>query len=300
MTPFFGGGAVWLRYQMICVIFMTCCGREAPAAVLQVRSDDRTDVLADLAAAPGRAILFTRTKHGAKKLTKQLIARGIPAVELHGNLGQNARTRNLAAFETGRVETMVATDIAARGIDVDDVELVVHADPPSEEKAYLHRSGRTARAGKSGTVITIVTPDQQQEVKSIMRRAHIRPEVDQVRVGDQLLLDLAPGPRVRLSAEEAQHLANPNAGQPAPARATRSDSRPGGRSTSRSGGRTSSRSRSEQPTGSAAGRGSTRPSAAPRGTDDARTRPATPAPTRTAASRSGAAAFSASLGRQGR
>ncbi len=236
--------------------------------VLQVRTDDRTDVLADLAAAPGRAILFTRTKHGAKKLTKQLIARGIPAVELHGNLGQNARTRNLAAFEAGRVETMVATDIAARGIDVDDVELVVHADPPSEEKAYLHRSGRTARAGKSGTVITIVTPDQQQDVKTIMRRAHIRPEVDQVRVGDQLLLDLAPGARVQLSAEEAQRIANPNAGQ---AVAARQPNRSGGRGASR-----------------------------PSGRATARTAAASPTSTRTSAPRTGAAAFSASLGRRGR
>ena len=236
--------------------------------VLRVDAAERSDVLADLAAAPGRTILFTRTKHGAKKLAKQLVGRGIPAVELHGNLGQNARTRNLAAFEAGRVETMVATDIAARGIDVDDVELVVHADPPSEEKAYLHRSGRTARAGKSGTVITIVTPDQQQDVKTIMRRAHIRPEVDQVRVGDQLLLDLAPGARVQLSAEEAQRIANPNAGQ---AVAARQPNRSGGRGASR-----------------------------PSGRATARTAAASPTSTRTSAPRTGAAAFSASLGRRGR
>ena len=94
--------------------------------------------------------MFTRTKHGAKALARQLNARGVPAVELHGNLSQNARTRNLTAFGSGTATTLVATDIAARGIHVDDVSLVVHADPPVEHKAYLHRSGRTARAGARG------------------------------------------------------------------------------------------------------------------------------------------------------
>ena len=145
--------------------------------VLTVTPDERLDVIADLASAPGRTILFTRTKHGAKKLAKQLNGRGIPAVDLHGNLAQNARTRNLEAFGSGRVETLVATDIAARGIHVDDVALVVHADPPTEHKAYLHRSGRTARAGSSGTVVTLATPDQRRDVQGLMRAAKIRPEV---------------------------------------------------------------------------------------------------------------------------
>jgi len=89
----------------------------------------------------------------------------VPAVELHGNLAQNARNRNMAAFSEGSAETLVATDIAARGIHVDDVALVIHADPPVEHKAYLHRSGRTARAGAQGTVITLMTDDQQAEVR---------------------------------------------------------------------------------------------------------------------------------------
>ncbi|MCW2756766.1 MAG: box helicase domain protein, partial [Nocardioidaceae bacterium] len=113
--------------------------------VLHVGKDSRVPVLVDLAAAPGRTVVFTRTKHGAKNLAKQLKANGVPAIELHGNLSQNARTRNLAAFSSGTASTLVATDIAARGIHVDDVNLVVHADPPTEHKAYLHRSGRTAR-----------------------------------------------------------------------------------------------------------------------------------------------------------
>ncbi len=106
----------------------------------------KRDVVHQLASGTGRRVLFTRTKHQAKKLAKQLTAAGVPAVDLHGNLGQGARERNLAAFSSGEVRVLVATDIAARGIHVDDVELVVHVDPPAEHKAYLHRSGRTEGA----------------------------------------------------------------------------------------------------------------------------------------------------------
>ena len=100
---------------------------------------------------------------------------GHPAVELHGNVAQNARARNMKLFQSGEVETLVATDIAARGIHVDDIELVVHADPPVEHKAYLHRSGRTARAGKAGTVITLMTDDQARDVRSLTKAAGVRP-----------------------------------------------------------------------------------------------------------------------------
>lgn len=168
--------------------------------VLTVSAAERLDVIADLAAAPGRTILFTRTKHGAKKLAKQLVGRGIPAVDLHGNLAQNARTRNLDAFGSGRVETLVATDIAARGIHVDDVALVVHADPPTEHKAYLHRSGRTARAGSAGTVVTLATPDQGRDVQGLMRAAKIRPQV--TAATPEVLRGLAPGERRLLSAAQ--------------------------------------------------------------------------------------------------
>ena len=118
--------------------------------IFHVKGDARLPVLVALTSAPGRTMVFTRTKHGAKKLSKQLNASGVPTVELHGNLSQNARTRNMDAFQTGAANTLVATDIAARGIHVDDVALVIHADPPVEHKAYLHRSGRTARAGAEG------------------------------------------------------------------------------------------------------------------------------------------------------
>jgi superfamily II DNA/RNA helicase len=186
--------------------------------VLHVRGDDRFPVLVDLLSAPGRTVVFTRTKRRAKVLTRQLVAAGVPAVELHGNLAQNARNRNMAAFADGTAETLVATDIAARGIHVDDVALVIHADPPVEHKAYLHRSGRTARAGARGTVITLMTDDQQSEVRDLTRRAGVRPTTSRTRPGDPLLAELAPGERKFVSPAPAQAAA-PAAARPSrPAR----------------------------------------------------------------------------------
>ena len=244
--------------------------------VLTLAEADRADVIADLASAPGRTILFTRTKHGAKKLAKQLIGRGIPAVDLHGNLSQNARTRNLEAFGSGRVETLVATDIAARGIHVDDVALVVHADPPTEHKAYLHRSGRTARAGHAGTVITLATPAQRGDVQGLMRAAKITPRV--TAVSREILRQLAPGERLILSADEVARL-TPAAPVEQPvgrARRPRAEGRPTGER----------RPRAERSTSAAAPArrqgGTGRTAAAPAGT------------TR------GAAAFSAAAGRRSR
>jgi superfamily II DNA/RNA helicase len=163
--------------------------------VLHVAKEARLAVLVDLAAAPGRTVVFTRTKHGAKALARQLNAKGVPAVELHGNLSQNARSRNLTAFSDGQASTLVATDIAARGIHVDDVSLVVHADPPVEHKAYLHRSGRTARAGAEGTVVTLMLDAQVSDVRALTRKAGIKPTVTKVAVGDPLLAAIAPGER---------------------------------------------------------------------------------------------------------
>ena len=153
---------------------------------------DKLSVVTRLAAGADRSLLFTRTKHGAKKLVKQLGQSGIPAVELHGNLSQNARERNLADFSSGQVKVLVATDIAARGIHVDDVRLVVHVDPPAEHKAFLHRSGRTARAGAEGLVVTVVTPDQRKDVRSMTRAAGIKPIVTEaVHAAHPMLEDLA-------------------------------------------------------------------------------------------------------------
>jgi superfamily II DNA/RNA helicase len=143
--------------------------------VFEVSGKDQKDALIEaLASGTARRIFFTRMKHQAKKLAKQLTARGIPAVELQGNLSQNARDRNLAEFVSGEAKVLVATDVAARGVHVDGVELVVHIDPPVEHKAYLHRSGRTARAGNEGDVVTLVLPEQRGEMKQIMRAAKIR------------------------------------------------------------------------------------------------------------------------------
>jgi superfamily II DNA/RNA helicase len=163
--------------------------------IFHVRADARLPVLVDLTSAPGRTMIFTRTKHGAKKLSKQLNASGVPTVELHGNLSQNARTRNMDAFQDGKASTLVATDIAARGIHVDDVNLVIHADPPVEHKAYLHRSGRTARAGAEGIVITLMTDDQVADVRDLTRRAGIKATTTRLDANHPLLKQLAPGER---------------------------------------------------------------------------------------------------------
>ncbi len=206
--------------------------------VLHVEPSDRFEVLVELTAAPGRTVVFTRTKRGAKTLARRLVAAGVTAVELHGNLAQGARTRNLQAFADGQVHTLVATDIAARGIHVDDVALVVHADPPVEHKAYLHRSGRTARAGAAGTVVTLMTDGQVPEVRELTRKAGIIATTTRLRPGDALLRELAPGertlvPRPVMPAADVRHDAPPanggrgrRGGKPATAAAASTRSAP--------------------------------------------------------------------------
>ena len=167
--------------------------------VLHISRDHRLPILVDLASAPGRTLVFTRTKHGAKALARQLNRSGVPTVELHGNLSQNARTRNMDAFHSGKAQTLVATDIAARGIHVDDVALVIHADPPVEHKAYLHRSGRTARAGARGTVVTLMTSEQVGDVRQLTRAAGIKARTTRFDgAGHPVLAELAPGERVKV------------------------------------------------------------------------------------------------------
>ena len=136
-------------------------------------ADVKKQLVNTLASGTGRRILFMRTKHHAKKLAKALTDSGIPAVDLHGNLSQPQRDRNLAAFSSGGVNVLVATDVAARGVHVDDVELVIHVDPPTEHKAYLHRSGRTARAGSAGDVVTLCLPEQRKDLAMMLRKASI-------------------------------------------------------------------------------------------------------------------------------
>ncbi len=191
-----------------------------------VTPDDKAAVVRELASGKERTLLFTRTKHAAKKLAKDLTARGIPAVDLHGNLSQPQRDRNLAAFTAGTARVLVATDIAARGIHVDDIALVVHVDPPTEHKAYLHRSGRTARAGAKGTVVTVILPDQSRDVATMIRQAGIRPASARIGPGAAETMALT-GPFAEpvflpQPAPQPQH-------QPRPSRA------PGGAARSRSG-----------------------------------------------------------------
>jgi len=163
--------------------------------LLTVSMGDKPAIVHQLASGNQRALLFTRTKHGAKKLAARLLAAGIPTTELHGNLAQSARERNLAAFSDGSARVLVATDIASRGIHVDDIGLVVHVDPPAEHKAYLHRSGRTARAGASGIVVTVATPEQVKGVQALARLARVHPTTTKVTPGHALLEELAGPPQ---------------------------------------------------------------------------------------------------------
>jgi superfamily II DNA/RNA helicase len=189
--------------------------------LLTVTSADRVAVIATLASGEARTLVFTRTKHGASRLARQLAQAGTPAAELHGNLTQGARTRNLAAFASGEVRTLVATDIAARGIHVDGIDLVIHADPPTEHKAYTHRSGRTARGGAEGTVVTLQTSDQSSEVRTLMRKAGVSPQASTAGPGSAVLRSIAGPPakpvmRVARSASTARASApTPAGGQPA-------------------------------------------------------------------------------------
>jgi hypothetical protein len=172
--------------------------------VFNVDAADRGEVVAQLVGGQGRTLAFARTKHQAKRWARTLTASGIHAVDLHGNLSQAARQRNLAAFADGDVRVLVATDIAARGIHVDDITLVVHIDPPAEHKAYLHRSGRTARAGAAGVVVTVATHDQRRDVADLMRRAAITPTQHKVRAGDSAITDISGPSAPRVVVPNAQ------------------------------------------------------------------------------------------------
>ncbi|MFM8793379.1 MAG: DEAD/DEAH box helicase [Acidimicrobiales bacterium] len=180
---------------------------------LHVSFEQRIGAIADLCAAPGKSLVFTRTKHGARKLAAALVKAGVPSVELHGDLSQNIRARNMAAFANGKVDTLVATDIAARGIHVDDVALVIHADPPEEHQAFLHRSGRTARAGAAGTVITMVTENQRRHAKSLAKAAGIEPQHTKLAENEGFLAEVAPGERTFREMPSLEEQRSPRPGQ---------------------------------------------------------------------------------------
>lgn len=172
--------------------------------VLGTSHEDKAAVVRELARSQGRTLLFTRTKHRARRLARQLTAAGTPAVDLHGNLSQSARERNLAAFSSGTARVLVATDIAARGIHVDDVALVVHVDVPADHKAYLHRSGRTARAGAVGTVVTLVVPEEVGELRSLLHKAGVSADAVRVQPGHPRIAELTgPTATLRYPSEAA-------------------------------------------------------------------------------------------------
>jgi superfamily II DNA/RNA helicase len=163
--------------------------------VFMLRAEDKVAVAAEIAARPARTLFFVRTKHGADRLANQLSKHGVDAGAIHGNLNQSQRLRALEAFSSGRSRVLVATDVAARGLHVDDVDLVVHFDPPNDHKDYLHRSGRTARAGATGTVVSFVEPQQRRDVTKMHAAAKVEPMTATVRNGH---------PAVRAIAESGE------------------------------------------------------------------------------------------------
>ena len=159
--------------------------------VFVLPAQDKVAIAAEIGGRPGRTLFFVRTKHGADRLAKQLTRAGVDAAAIHGNLNQNQRHRALAAFTAGHPRVLVATDVAARGIHVDDIELVVHFDPPNDHKDYLHRSGRTARAGASGTVVALVEPAQVREFGRLHQAAGVTPTSHQVQPGHHAVRQVA-------------------------------------------------------------------------------------------------------------
>ncbi|HEU0181251.1 MAG TPA: DEAD/DEAH box helicase, partial [Agromyces mariniharenae] len=158
--------------------------------VFVIDNRDKRDIVAQLAQRDGKTLVFSRTRAFAEDLTDHLEDYGIRAVALHGDLNQSRRTRNLQQLTSGRVDVLVATDVAARGIHVDDIDLVIQADAPDEYKTYLHRAGRTGRAGKEGRVVTLIPRNRQRRMAELLGRAEIDVDFEDVRLGDDLLTDL--------------------------------------------------------------------------------------------------------------
>ncbi|WP_416980814.1 DEAD/DEAH box helicase [Streptomyces sp. T028] len=220
--------------------------------VLHVQDEtDKKAVTARIAARDGRVILFLDTKRSADRLAKRLLAVGVRAAALHGGRSQPQRNRTLEQFKNGQVTALVATNVAARGIHIDDLDLVVNVDPPTDHKDYLHRGGRTARAGDSGSVVTLVLPDQKREVTRLMSDAGIRPRTARIRSSDDTELAALTGARepsgVAVTIEAPQPPA-PTASRPQRKSGTEPNSRPSRRRRNSSGTGTGAAS-----TGTAAG-----------------------------------------------
>jgi superfamily II DNA/RNA helicase len=146
---------------------------------VSVTADSKVDTLVEHIRSSGSTLVFVRTKRGADRLVQKLARQGVAAAAMHGDMSQGAREHALSRFEAGKVETLVATDVAARGLDLDDVTHVINYDPPEEDKGYVHRTGRTGRAGRSGTAITFVLPEQRAETSRVARRLGHREQFEQ-------------------------------------------------------------------------------------------------------------------------
>jgi superfamily II DNA/RNA helicase len=158
--------------------------------VLVIDHRDKPAILASLVGRDGKTLVFTRTRAFTEMLAEQFADAGVRALALHGDLDQARRSRNLEQLTTGRVKVLVATDVAARGIHVDDIDLVIQADPPEDHKAYLHRAGRTGRAGREGTVVTLVTRQRRARMEELLELAHVEARFDEVRPGSPLLEEI--------------------------------------------------------------------------------------------------------------
>ncbi|CAN5309596.1 hypothetical protein BH09ACT6_BH09ACT6_22630 [soil metagenome] len=165
--------------------------------VLLIEQRDKRAIIEQLASGEGKTLIFARTRAFAEELADQLDGAGIPSTSLHGDLNQARRTRNLQLLTSGRVNVLVATDVAARGIHVDDINLVIQADAPDEYKTYLHRSGRTGRAGKQGTVVTLISKSRRRRMDELLGRADIEATMVPAAPGDQLIDDLQSASALR-------------------------------------------------------------------------------------------------------
>jgi len=187
-------GALISRYQTDPVTYEVA-SRELTVAEMEhrflaVHEMDRVRVAARIIEASNRTIIFSRTKWGADKLTGKLVGEDVRAAAIHGDLRQVQREKALADFKMGKIKCLVATDVAARGIHVDDVDVVIHYDPPSDAKTYVHRSGRTARVGKSGVVVSLVLWNEELEVRKLLRRLGMKQPIVEVYSNDVRLDDL--------------------------------------------------------------------------------------------------------------
>jgi superfamily II DNA/RNA helicase len=186
--------------------------------LLHVDATEKNATTAEIGARDGRVIMFVGTKHRADRLARHLLASGVPAAALHGGKSQPQRTRTLEQFRTGTVNALVATDLAARGIHIDDLDLVVNVDPPGSAKDYLHRGGRTARAGRTGTVVTLVLPDQHRDATQLLAAAGVTARSARVRPGDAELTRItgarAPSGRPTSAAPAAAAAHRPTGAAP--------------------------------------------------------------------------------------